>query len=52
MFGQVVDSKHLAEGQKELGSEGTGLDAELEVADFAGEELEGEQEEVIVEKKQ
>lgn len=42
-FGQGEYSKHLVEGQKELGSEGIGLDAGLEVANFAGEELEEEQ---------
>ena len=42
-FGQVVDSMHLAEGQKELGSAGTGLNAGLEEADFGGEKLEQEQ---------
>lgn len=42
-FGQEVESKEgLVEGQKEPDSEGIGLDAEQEVVDSAGEELEEE----------
>lgn len=42
---QEVESKGLAEGQKEPGSEDIGSDAELEEADSAVEELEEEQQE-------
>lgn len=47
-----MDSKGLAEEQKEHGSEGTGSHAEPVVANSAGEELEEEQKEVIAGKRQ